>query len=68
MAYEKEQALLTSQKISVKTFKKFEYYPIVFYEGAKGDNSKDKKTVVHLNVGGQIFRMQQEEFKGGVLT
>ena len=32
---------------------------MVYYEGIKGDHAKDKKTVVHLNVGGQIFRMQQ---------
>ena len=63
MAYEKEQALLTSQRIKMKTFKKFEYYPMVFYSGLKDNNKsqsqRDPKTVVHMNVGGQIFRMQQ---------
>lgn len=69
LAYQKEQALLTSQKIQIKTFKNFEYYPIIFYEGVRPDNpNKDKKTIIHVNVGGQVFRMQQAEFKGGILS
>jgi hypothetical protein len=63
--------MLANQRISIKTFKKFEYYPVLYFTGNKADregqNQKKKKTTIHLNVGGQIFRMKEGLFKGGLL-
>lgn len=55
----------------MKTFKAFKFYPIVYYHGLKGDgkgaNRVKDRTLINLNVGGQVFRMQEAQFKGGIL-
>ena len=56
--------MLKKQRISLKTFNKFEYYPVVVCHGNKDDN---KSTIVNINVGGQIFRMYDTQFRSGLL-
>ena len=69
--FEKAQAVLIQQKIVLKTFKKYEFYPVVYFQGNKAENKKKKsqnaKVTVNLNVGGQVFRMQETFFKSGLL-
>ena len=65
LAFQREQTTLSSRRVSIKTFKQFKYYPVVYYQGQKG--KVDKGTLVHMNVGGQIFRMQEDNFKNGIL-
>jgi len=61
--------LLANQRIQLKTFKEFKYYPIVYFQGIKGQSDgKNKDTVIVINVGGQVFRMKESDFRGGILT
>lgn len=59
VAFEQEQTRLKNQRISLKTFKGFEYYPVIFFPGKKEKGRDSIKVAVNLNVGGQIFRMQE---------
>lgn len=47
----------------MKAFKDFKYYPVVMCHGKKGE----KKTIVNINVGGQVFRFYDEKFRSGLL-
>lgn len=62
-AMEREQEMLANQKISMKMFKEFKYYPMIFFppckaleEGQQGTTKR--RTILNVNVGGQIFRMK----------
>jgi hypothetical protein len=59
--------MLTKQRIQLKTFKSFEFYPVVYYPGSKKETKGNRATTINLNVGGQLFRMQEAKFKAGVL-
>lgn len=54
---------MLKQKISLKTYNKFEYYPVIRYSNGMGD----KPTKIIVNVGGQIFRMNDKKFRSGLL-
>ncbi len=56
--------MLKKQRISLKTFNKFEYYPVIYFYGNK---KEDKNTIININVGGQVFRMFDEQFRSGLL-
>ena len=69
-AQEKEENLLQQQRIALKTYKNFEFYAAIISTGVQSEGGKGKKghkTKINLNVGGQIFRMQESFFKGGLL-
>lgn len=48
----------------MKTFNDFEYFAVVICHGNEDDN---KSTVVNINVGGQVFRMFDTQFRAGLL-
>lgn len=50
---EREELMRKKQKISMKTYNTFKFYPVIMCHGRKGT----KSTLVNVNVGGQIFRM-----------
>jgi len=57
-------ALLKKQRISLKTFNDYEYFAVVICHGNDEDN---KSTIVNINVGGQVFRMFDSNFRAGLL-
>lgn len=62
-AREREQAMLKRQRISLKTFNPYKFYPAIICQGVKNN----KPSIVNINVGGQIFRMNDATFRSGLL-